>query len=210
MPGYRVALIPNGVAVPTPKPRVWLPGGVCRLLYIGRIHPIKGIENLIRALTLIKAGTVRLTICGTGDAQYVESLKGLGRKLHLDSAIGFSGHVDADEKVEAFRNADILVLPSVSESFGTVVVEALAYGVPVVASTGTPWAKVEQIGCGRWIENSPSGIAQAIETIRAADLRAMGDRGRSWVSKNYDWRNSAREMVHLYSGLIGEHPYVLR
>ena len=92
------------------------------------------------------------------------------------------GHVDGEDKLEAFMRADACVIPSFTENFGMVVAEALAHGVPVVTSRGTPWSDVEKHGCGLWIDNKPRAIADAIRSLRAMDLRAMGNKGRDWIN----------------------------
>ena len=94
------------------------------------------------------------------------------------------------------------MFPSHTENFGIVVAEALAHGVPVVASTGTPWAKVEDEQCGLWVDNDPRVIADAILSIATMDLEAMGSRGRTWMARDYSWNKIATEVGHIYRELI--------
>src|SRR5258708_31883802 len=118
-----------------------------RLLYLGRLHPIKGIENLLQAMATMTNG-VTLSVCGEGEADYQARLKSLAAELDLNGRITFYGRVDGEAKERQFTEADLCVVPSFTESFGNVVAESLARGVPVVASKGTPWARVTEIDCG--------------------------------------------------------------
>ena len=83
-----------------------------------------------------------------------------------------------------------------------VVAEALAHGVPVVASRGTPWAKLEEKECGLWVDNSPEFLAQAILQIRTRALSEMGVRGRDWMMREFSPDAMAEEMMGNYKSLV--------
>jgi glycosyltransferase involved in cell wall biosynthesis len=83
-----------------------------------------------------------------------------------------------------------------------VVPEALAHGVPVIASQGTPWRQIEDKHCGLWVDNSPASLVQAILQIRSAPLAEMGRRGREWVEAEYSWESIAGKMVDVYRELV--------
>lgn len=199
IPKAKVVVISNGVDIPEALPgRSWLPDGKLRLLYIGRLHPIKGIENLFQAIKQLNDESVLLTVCGDGDSAYSRSLKTLIIRLGLDDRVTFNGHVDGLKKEQAFMLADVCVVPSFTENFGMVVAEALAHGVPVIASKGTPWKDIEKHGCGLWTENSPDQFAQAIRQMKTAPLCVMGARGRNWMKDSYSWDKFASEMFLAY------------
>ena len=203
IPGVATVVIPNGVDVPDFQARSsWPKGGPLRLLFIGRLHPIKGIENLLHAIAATEAGTVSLTLCGDGEAAYAQGLRVLAAKLGLGDAVRFAGHVEGEAKLRAFGDADLCVIPSHSENFGMVVAEALASGVPVVASTGTPWAGLEQHGCGLWVSNEPASLAAAIMSLRDRDLAAMGAAGRAWMETEYGWAAIGHRMAEVYADLL--------
>jgi glycosyltransferase involved in cell wall biosynthesis len=172
-----------------------------RLLYLGRLHPIKGIENLLRALTMVKSN-VSLAICGEGEPNYQDRLVSLANELGVTSRAHFRGRVDGEEKERQFRDADLCVVPSFKESFCTVVVESLARGVPVIASHGTPWQKIEDRNCGLWVPNGPPELAKAIDQAASLPLREMGVRGRQWMEQEYSWATVVEEMIAQYSALI--------
>jgi len=203
IPKASAVVIANGVEYQDNLPsRNWKPNGRLRLLFLGRLDPKKGIENLLRALAQLSDDSIGLTICGMGDPRYAETLRALVRALGLNEQVNFLGHVTGDAKRSAFLEADICVVPSHSENFGMVVAEALAHGVPVVVSKGAPWAEVEEKGCGRWVENSPDSLAGAILDLRARNLAKMGSNGSAWMRRSFQWKTIADEMLGLYRAVV--------
>jgi len=93
------------------------------------------------------------------------------------------------------------VVPSHSENFGMTIAEALAHGVPVVASRGTPWSDLPARACGWWVENNPEALAGAIREASTADLQSMGEVGRDWMSNEFDWPSIAGRMHDTYKAL---------
>jgi glycosyltransferase involved in cell wall biosynthesis len=196
-------VIPNGVEVPACEPsrRGYRPQGVLRLLYLGRLDPKKGLENLFQAIARLADLPTSLKLCGTGDPAYVGALRALARRLHISSHIDFAGHVDDEAKAAAFAVSDVCVLPSHSENFGMVVAEALGHCVPVIASRATPWQGLETRQCGLWCDNSPESLAAAIRNIAGMNLRAMGLRGRAWMQKDFACEVVAERMLRAYRSL---------
>jgi glycosyltransferase involved in cell wall biosynthesis len=202
----RPVVIPNGVDVPPANgERQWRPTNQLRLLYLGRLHPIKGIENLLRALVELDS-KVRLSICGNGSKQYEQLLKSMVAELSLTDRVRFCGPVAGAEKEKQFREADVCVVPSFSENFGMVVAEALATGVPVIASTGAPWSEIEKHGCGFWVENDPQSLVEAINRISSGPLAVMGTKGRAWMEREFTWASVAQRMDEVYRGLALKFP----
>ena len=171
------------------------------LLYIGRLHPIKGIENLLTALTMVKS-SVQLAICGEGEPEYELRLRSLVTELNLARVVRFHGRVDGHLKEQHFHGADLCIAPSFKEAFCTVVLESLARAVPVIASHGTPWQQVVEKGCGLWVRNEPEELAAAIDRAAVMPLREMGHRGRAWMEQNYSWSQVAEEMLDECRSLV--------
>jgi glycosyltransferase involved in cell wall biosynthesis len=202
IPGVSVKVIPNGVDLPDAvPPRSWRPDGAIRLLFMGRITPKKGIENLLTAIPLC-ASNVSLTICGTGDDEYTERVRLFCANSGITDRVTFAGHVEGAQKEKAFENADLCIVPSYTENFCIVVAEALGRGVPVVASRRTPWAGIEKHECGLWVENDPESLARAIGALAPRDLAAMGARGREWMLSDFGWRKIALDMRHLCGEVV--------
>ena len=143
-----------------------------------------------------------MTIAGSGDAAYSAALEQNARQLGLRERVRFAGEVRGEAKNELFAASDLAVFPSHTENFAMVVAEALAHGVPVIASKGTPWSGVEARGCGLWVENDPATLAAAIERMRGMPLSEMGERGRRWMKEEFTWETVTREMLRLYGKLV--------
>ena len=198
-----IAVIPNGV--PQPKTIAHKPRqGDLRLLYVGRLHTRKGIEELLQACRILidrKITAWTLTIVGSGDEAYLRTLKTLTASLSLSDRVRFAGMLVGREKEKLFEDTDILVHPSYSENFGLVIAEALAHGIPVIAGTGTPWSKLEANACGLWVDNSPASLAAAVTRLERMPLTEWGARGRAWMAKDFQWPSIAARMLALYSRL---------
>lgn len=196
----RPVVIPNGIRAPDAlSERTWRPDGCLRLLYMGRLDPIKGLENLLDTMAHLD-GRARLAVYGAGDPDYTASLH--DRASRLGPRVTFHGHVEGEAKTRAFAEADLCVLPSFTENFGLVVAEALAHGVPVVASDRTPWRALDARGCGACVANDPESLARAIGSLCDRDLPAMGERGRAWMREDFGWDKIAARMAELYRSLL--------
>jgi len=202
---YDVVLIPNGVTIPE---RAGHSEGAPRnlhMLYLGRLDPIKGIENLLFACSKLSREqgiSWCLTIAGAGEACYVASLERLINTLGIQHQVHLVGEVKRDSISLLFERADLVVVPSYSENFGMVVAEALAHGLPVIASKGTPWADLARRGCGLWVDNSPESLAEAVGTLQKADMPRMGLAGREWMKESYSWEMTATQMYKSYQSIM--------
>lgn len=160
----KIIQIPNYIELPELQKTKIEP----RFLYIGRIHPKKAIENLVQALALsdrFLQSEYKLIIAGDCGNDYGDALKELVCQLNLQNKVDFIGHISGIEKQKLLASAYFSFMPSHSENFGNVVVEALAQGTPVVASKGSPWDILEKYKAGFWIENNPRTLATCIDNI---------------------------------------------
>tara|TARA_Y100001970_G_scaffold204996_1_gene249612 strand:+ start:1633 stop:2754 length:1122 start_codon:yes stop_codon:yes gene_type:complete len=146
-----------------------------QLLFLGRIHPIKALDNLIDAISLsdffISKG-YKLKIVGAYEDRFIayyESLCKKVDKLKLNEIIEFSGHIEGELKHQILAESYALVLPSHSENFGNVVLESLNQGTPIIASKGTPWSVLEKEKAGYHIVNEPKILAKSIDSIISLD-----------------------------------------
>lgn len=197
----RTVVIPNGIDLPDVNGNERDVNAELRLLYLGRLHPIKGIENLLQAITRLPA-TVKLSICGDGQPEYRVRLETLTSELGLSPRVTFHGHVEGEAKERYFREADWCVVPSFQENFCMVVAEALARGVPVIASRETPWTRVEEVGCGLWVDNDEVSLADAIPRAASMPRHEMSQRGREWMQRDFSWQLIAERMTRQYEELV--------
>ena len=202
--GGDAVLIPNGVdcaAFADAEPFDGWPGPGKALFFLGRLdEPRKGLDILLAALPAIAQQNpdVRVLLAGPGDEADIV------KKLPADVAdrLTFLGLVSEEDKVRAFHSADVYVAPNTGgESFGIVLLEAMASGTAVVASDLEAFRRVLDGGAtGRLFTNGdPDSLAQQVNDLLAhdrerLDLAAAG-RDRAWL---YDWGRVTREIVDVY------------
>lgn len=206
--GYNsnIAIVPNGIETEALLPKTeWR--AVKRVLFLSRVHPKKGLELLIDAVSHIDASGVEFIIAGEGDAEYINQLQTKIANKGLSSSIKIIGGVYGNAKWELYRDADLFVLPTYSENFGIVVAEALYTGLPVITTTGTPWEELNSEGCGWWIELSVENLVQTLKVAFALDkenLQTMGLKGRRLVEDRYDITKVAKDMKQLYEQILNK------
>ncbi|PUE17947.1 glycosyltransferase [Limnohabitans sp. WS1] len=202
-----VAVVPNGIDLPHMPPAfVREEGGVRTLLYLGRIHPIKGLDRLLSAWTQLQGRhpSWRLVIAGKGEAAHVQDVQALAARLGVQR-VEFPGPVYGAAKAQAYFNAEIFVLPTHSENFGMVVAEALAHGCPALVSRGAPWPGLVTEGCGWWVDNRVETLAAALDAamqLPPNQLAAMGLRGRAWMERDFGWAAIGQKMDASYRWLV--------
>ena len=204
IPNVRYVVVPNGVDIPQSINTVHSHEAF-RLLFLGRLDPKKGLENLLVACRYLKEqGNVPFTlvIAGSGNVAYVNSIETYIEDLGLDKEVQMCGLVEGKEKTELFGRSDVTIVPSHTENFGMVIAESLAHGVPVIASKSTPWKQMEERGCGLWVLNDSDSLAQALFKIRNMDLKEMGLRGRRWMQEEFSWSSVAMNMCSVYKELL--------
>ena len=209
------AMIPNGVQLPEQQSADSSSAGPRRALFLSRLHPKKGLPMLIEAWARVRPKDWELILVGPSEEGHRAELKEQVRSHGLDDEITFSGSVSDKEKWAVYRSTDLFVLPTHSENFGIVVAEALAAGIPVLTTTGTPWRELETHGCGWWVEPEVERITRALDdAVGCADeeRRAMGARGRRLVEEQYSWQGVARQMQAAYRWLVngGARPECVR
>lgn len=176
------------------------------VLFVGRIYPVKGLENLIRAWKMCGQEGWTLRLVGPDQAGYQAELSQLARTLGLsvgesDADVEFVGPRYGNDLMSEYRRAWVSVLPSFTENFGGVVVDSLAAGCPVIASRFTPWQELEQEGCGWWVENDPVHLGRCLSAVMEMPREKrseMGTLGRAFVVRKYTWKAVGRAMEDMY------------
>ncbi len=208
--GFRqpVAVIPNGIDILPPMDKTG--DGRRTVLFLGRIHPVKGLDMLLHAWGAVQARFPdwRLRIVGSddgyhGSSGYMSVLKRLAAALGLQR-IEFSGALHGAAKWQAYADSDLFVLPTYSENFGMSIAEALASGTPALVSKGAPWSGLEARRAGRWIDIGVDPLVAGLEDLlqrEPRELRDMGINGRTWMTEAYSWRTIGQRMAELYHWL---------
>ena len=200
-----VALIPNGIDIPLYEKLS--KGEVKTVLFLGRIHPIKGLDMLLpawRALQDRHPGW-KLRIVGPDHRGYLRQMKVLAGELNL-SRVEFVGPVAGAEKAKELAKADLFVLPSYSENFAISVAEALAAGLPAIVTRGAPWDGLVTHHAGWHIDIDTQALISALDQAMGApraELPQMGLRGRQWMGAEFAWEKIAGQMTETYAWLLG-------
>jgi len=197
-----IAVIPNGVEQPSPE---WLSRTKKKqVLFLSRLHPKKGISELVSAWRALKLDDWTLVLAGPDESGIVDKLQ-----LASHESIRWIGNVDGEEKWRLLSESSLFVLPSYSENFGVVVAEALMAGTPVIATYGTPWESLIEKRCGWWIDMTPQSLRLALDeaTQRSeSELSEMGQRGREFACTSFGWPAIASQMASVYRWTLGLGP----
>jgi glycosyltransferase involved in cell wall biosynthesis len=212
-----VAMIANGIdpaAYQKVKPLddyqvSWKPQieGRVLILYLGRISQEKGIDLLIDSWKTVvrRFPDALLVVAGpVFDRFGMRMVNNVGHSYLRDSII-FTGNIGGELKTTLLHKAEILVLPSYSESFGNVVLEAMACHTPIVATEGTPWKSIETIGCGSWVPTRSDAISKAIVrmlSISDQERGKMGEKGHQFAATCFRWDKIAHQFIDTYRSIL--------
>jgi glycosyltransferase involved in cell wall biosynthesis len=205
-----VAIIPNGIDIPNYFKKN--DKNSRTVLFLGRIHEVKGIDLLLRAwmklYPLFPDWNLKIVGGDSGfhsSSGYLNKMKALSHDLKL-KRVEFVGPKFGSDKWSEYANADIYVLPTYSENFAITVAEALASGTPCIVTKGAPWAELEKYDAGKWIDIGENPLTIALTELMNKDileLRQMGLNGRNWVEKDFSWLKVAQEMKDVYEWILG-------
>ena len=220
--GYKgpIAVIPNAVVFPKDlmlKKEIYSDSRGRKLIgFLGRLHPIKKVENVIYAISMLtneQKSQLLFQIIGSYNDRYEKMLKAEVKRLGLEDCVEFVGFVSGREKYDMLANLSALLVPSAQENFGMVVPEALICGTPVYASLGTPWQELNEYDAGWYKANVPESIAEVIkEMLSLCDdaLLAKGRNGRKLMEENYEQHKVALMMKRLYEWVAKLNDHDLR
>jgi glycosyltransferase involved in cell wall biosynthesis len=206
-----IAVISNGINTLKLKPNLYNKNTDKKnILFLSRIHKIKGLDNLINAWNIIPSDLRKnwnLRIIGTGEMNYLKTIQRLIDSLNLGKEIKLVGSKFDQEKIFEFQNSELFVLPSYSEGFPIAVLEALACGLPVITTKGTPWEELITYNAGWWIDIGIEPLATALTeamSLNDEERITMGLNGRKLVEEKYSIDSVAQKIVQLYEWILGK------
>jgi poly(glycerol-phosphate) alpha-glucosyltransferase len=217
--GGVVCVIPNGVDLPAagepPLAAPWWTKDAPEkktLLYLGRLHPKKGLPNLLTAWSGLKGGVLdgwRLVIAGWDERGHQLALRRMAVALGIDATVTFPGPVFGDDKRAAFQHCDGFILPSLSEGLPMVLLEAWAYGKPVLMTPQCNLPEGFDAGAAVRIEPREESIREGLARFLAMDQcerEGIGEKGRELVARRFSWGVIAGEMAEVYRWVAGKGP----
>ena len=204
-----IAIIPNGISIPENKFSIkkQLPVELQNkkiMLFLGRLNPIKNIENLLKGWANKKGddkGNWHLVVAGSGDTSYEKDLKKLCIELKIDKNVSFVGFVDEKGKPKWFRNADAFILPSLSEGMPMAALEAMSYQLPCIFSEACNIPEAFQANAALQCEISSENIALVLTNMISKDetqIKEMGKSALTLVEQKYSWEIVANQLTEVY------------
>jgi poly(glycerol-phosphate) alpha-glucosyltransferase len=181
------------------------------VLYLGRLHPKKGLVNLLRAWRKVavdcrsNAAWV-LAVVGWGQGGHEIELQKLSQELGLEKSVLFLGPLFGRNKQACYENADAFILPSLSEGLPMTVLEAWAYGLPVLM---TPQCNLQEgFDCGAALRIEPEvdKISESLVqlfTLSNIQRKEMGSRGIELVQQRFSWRKVTDQLHNVYQWIMG-------
>jgi glycosyltransferase involved in cell wall biosynthesis len=213
-------VIPNGLDMAefeqlpprgTLREHLGIPCDAQILLFMGRLHPKKGIEETLSTFTALSANypNLHLVLSGPDEGEYEAKVEQWAARNDLATRVHLTGKLQAMERLAAFSDADVFVLLSHSENFGMGVAEAMACGIPVVVSEEvgiSPW--VVQGNAGFSVRREGGGAARAIASLldHPEEARQSGENGKRLVASEFSADAVGRQMLAKYYEFIESYP----
>ena len=207
-----VCVIPNGVDLPhgpVADPPPWNEATIEEkvLLYLGRIHPKKGLPLLLQSFAKAeRSADWSLVIAGWDQGGHETELRNLVNSLGIEHNVKFVGPLHGAAKVSALDNADAFVLPSLSEGLPMTVLEAWSHGLPVLMTVDCHLPEGAVVGAAIEVAATSEGLAGGLRELfemSTDERREMGRKGLALVKERYTWPQVAARMHGVYEWLLG-------
>lgn len=200
-----IAVIPNGIEIDGYPCRTMDSLAQCKrqVIFLSRVVSKKGVDILIDAWIKVHQTFPdwNVIIVGNGEQEYIEGLNMQIKKNGLSDCIEILPPAFGKDKYKLYAESSLFVLPTHSENFGMVIAEALACGVPVITTKGTPWQILEESKSGWWIELSQENLENTLLNALAMpkkELFEMGQRGAVMVRQNFYFVEVAKKLTEVY------------
>ena len=179
------------------------------MLFVGRLVPYKGCQDLLRALAFLRTTWPSIQLQVVGEGFYRSELEALSRSLGVDEAVEFVGWLAGEGLVHAYHRASIVVVPSHEEAFGLVALEAMAAGRPVVATTIDAFASYIDDGETGMLAapHNPAHLARQIKRLLRDPVwrTRMVEAAKERVVPRYDWDCVVERTNETYRAIVGSH-----
>lgn len=210
----KTEIVPNGVDLPgydnLPKKEEFregyaITGNEKIILYLGRIHEIKGLDMLVKAFAdlIRELADIRLVIVGPDDG-FLSTLKRQIEDLNIGDKVLFTGPLFGNDKIKVYVDADVFVLPSKYESFGNVALEACACGTPVIVTNNCGVSEWIGDDVGYVVEYDKDQLRDAMIKVLSDERlrRRFGERGRRLAREEFSWSKISEQVESIYQSVI--------
>lgn len=208
-----VAIIPNGIYLPSSEIKKEIKDGKRHLLFLGRVHRKKGVDLLIQAVINIVRKNNGLMdnwvvdIVGWDHENCMAELKTMVEKSQLTDRIIFHGGLFGEEKKRILSNSDVFILPSHGEGHPMSVLEAWSYKLPVIITDHCNTPEGFEANAAIHIDDNVASVEDGITKVLKmppSELKQLGENGFKLVSEKFTWNQSALKMIELYNWLLGK------
>lgn len=176
------------------------------ILFLGRIHPKKGLDILAKTFSIISEyrKNVRLVIAGPDENGYESKIKSILKNEGVLDKVIFTGMLTGNNKLAALGRATMFVLSSYSEGFSMAVLEAMTCGLPVVITKQCNFPEIEKNKAGIIIEPDINQLVRAFNYLLSNPklCKEMGENGTRLVKERFTWDKIADQMLNLYEKII--------
>lgn len=217
-------VVPNGVDVPdfSNVIPVDVAKGKKIALFMSRLTPGKGLMLLAEAWAKTRPSGWMMIVAGPDEHGHRYEVEAKIRDLGIEGDWRFVGEVSDVEKWRYYAASDLFIHPSASENFGMSIAEALASGVPVITTKGTPWKdlehcpvglgdqRIDSCRCGWWIDRTPECLSQTMKVamnLSEDEREGMGRVGREWITEEFSWARIGRNMHVVYANILLQSKY---
>lgn len=207
-----ICIIPNGTLLRSER-ELQRPRQGRTILYLGRFHPLKGLQSLLEAWREVgkdaAASGWRLTLAGWDQNRHRSELECFVDQHQLRSSVVFLGPQFDAEKDRCFAEASAFILPSRSEGLPVSILEAWSWKLPVLMTRQCNLPDGAEAGAAIMMEPDSIGIAAALRqlfSMTESERDAMGRHGRSLVERRYQWQEIERSMTEVYDWILGNGP----
>jgi len=211
-----ICIVPNGVDLPAPgsipATAPWAGHGADDrrvLLFLGRLHPKKGLRALLDGWAAAAPANWRLVIAGWDQGGHQAELESQVDRLNLRDAVRFTGPLHGPAKAAAYGHASGFILPSVSEGLPMTILEAWAHGVPVLMTDACNLPEGFAANAAIRIPTDSDGLARSLLHFTAmtdTERIDLGRRGRDLAAGRFQWARIARELLGVYAWVTGTGP----
>jgi glycosyltransferase involved in cell wall biosynthesis len=175
------------------------------LLYLGRLHPKKGLDDLLKSFSqVIKINpNFHLLVAGGGDELYINKLKNLLNRLAINDYVSFLGPIYGQDKLFLLKKSNIFILPSYQEGDSVAIKEAMSFYVPVIITKACHFEEVEINKAGKIVSNDLNELKNAILFFSDENIRQLyGSNGFNLIANKYTWEIVANEYYKLYNSIL--------
>jgi glycosyltransferase involved in cell wall biosynthesis len=206
-------IVPHGICIPPEIPNasqllrqyLQVPEDEPIVLFMGRLHPVKGLDYLIPALGKLKEQRFTFVLAGSGDQDYEEVVQRLLTESGISDRTRSLGFVTGDLKNLLFQGANVLAMTSYQENFGMAALEAMGAGLPVIVSSGVGLAStISQNQIGDVVELDIDAISVSLKNYldNLSQSQEIGKQARQFVLENYSWNSVAVRLNDIYTRII--------